>query len=146
MSETKPYAPEPRTPYWLAGNADCACPDDLDSPGALFLLGVQSDVVESVNWAVEHDGWDGDAVEDIAAEISDQRVPVYTNDLWATFVDLAAYNEDIDPHNLVRSMVDGPVLEVGARLALYNIAERLATVLLNEAAETLADDEEETPS
>jgi hypothetical protein len=30
-----------------------------------------------------------------AAEIADYCVPVYTHNLWVTFVDLAAYSEDV---------------------------------------------------
>jgi hypothetical protein len=56
-------------------------------------------------------------------------VPVYTHNLWVTFVDLAAYSEDLS--DLVDSVsVEEP--EKLPQLALYMIGERLALALLQD--------------
>jgi hypothetical protein len=154
MTEAKPYAPEPQTAYSLAADADCACPDGLESPGAQFLLGVQSAVVESVNWAVEHDEWTGDqdGWEDAAHEIADGAVPVYTGELWAVFVDLAAWQED--DGDLIVDTSDGTdAMTKGAQVRLYEIAHRLAHHLFHEAESDPAldaaredEEEDESPS
>lgn len=100
--------------YELAGMAGCPSPDSLTSPGARFLDGIAAHVLES-----------RDEGEDAAAYIADAAVPVYTCDIWATFTDLAAWQEDLSELG-----DDGRDLTKSASLALYVIAERLASVLI----------------
>ncbi len=108
------------TVYSLANLADCAGPDSDSSPGSQFLSGVVDDIRERVT--------DGTFDEDSASEIADSAVPIYTRDVWSTFVDLAAYNED--PSELVdTSRVD---MEQSAKLCLYMIAERLVYTIAEE--------------
>lgn len=52
-------------------------------------------------------------------ELADLSVPVYTSDLWATFVELQAWQEDISDYGTPES------LSQGAGIALYFIARRL---------------------
>ena len=99
------------SPYALADLADVASPDRLDSPGASFLLAVAEATCD---------------LQD-AHEAADAVVPVYTADVWAAFVDLAAYRED------VRDLGDdGSALTRSAALALYAIGARLAQALLDQ--------------
>ena len=106
-------------PYVLAGMADCASPDTKDSPGARFLGLVADSVVE----AVENEG-DRD---DIPWTAADQCVPIYTFDVWRTFTDLAAWQED--PTELG---ADGSDMEQAAKVCLYIIGERLAAAMLDD--------------
>lgn len=108
------------TAWQLAGYADCAQPDRLDSKGAAFLLSVRDAVVEAIE--------EGACDQDRVSEIADQAPDVYTYTLWQEFVDLAAYQED--PTELG---CDGSDMEQSARVCLYMIAERLAGALLEEA-------------
>ena len=125
MTESKA---EIRSAYALANLADCATPDTPTSAGAAFLLGVQQTVRDDY----ERD----DLNDDTAHEIADAAVPTYTGDLWRTFVDLAAYQED--PTEL--GVEDGSDMDQAARVCLYMIAERLASALIEEIRE--ADDDE----
>jgi len=103
-------------PYVLAIQADCAGPDFDSCPGAYFLLGIQDSCNEYLR------DYPDDITEDTAHEIADGAIPVYTHEMWTTFVDLAAYDEESDDPN--------PDLHGQARLALYAIAYRLASNLL----------------
>jgi hypothetical protein len=105
--------------FALARLADCADPDSASSPGGRWLLGIAEGVAERCHDEDRHD---------LAHEIADSAVPVYTADLFAVLVDLAAYRED------VADLVDaGDDLTRRASLALYVVAERLALALLDEA-------------
>ena len=117
--------------YVLARMADCASPDTLESPGAVFLLRVADDVAE----ALDDEDTDRD---DAPHEIADAAVPIYTYDVWRTFVDLAAYQED--PTELG---ADGSDMEQAAKVCLYMIADRLARALFEEHDEQEPDDEDE---
>ena len=103
--------------YVLARMADCASPDSLESMGARFLTAV----AESTLSAIQHD----DDRDEIPWTVADQCVPIYTYDVWRTFVDLAAYNED--PTDLG---ADGSDMEHAAKVCLYIIGERLAAAIL----------------
>ena len=105
--------------YVLARMADCAAPDSEDSPGAHFLEMVADSVVE----AVEYD----DDRDDIPSQAADECVPIYTYDVWRTFVDLAAWQED--PTELG---ADGSDMEQAAKVCLYIIGERLAWAILED--------------
>jgi hypothetical protein len=109
------------SPYELARIAECASPDAPDSPGARFLVGI-ADAVEEAR--------EGDSdIDDLAHEVADAAVPVYTHRLWMTFVDLGAYDEADEDGAAVASLADGnPSNYAGAML--YYIARRLAYRLL----------------
>ncbi|AKY03376.1 hypothetical protein FDI81_gp69 [Streptomyces phage Hydra] len=125
-----------RGAYSLAGDADTLDPDGHTSAGALLLTSVRDAVIEAVEWRVENDGLtlaeaaedvqDGDAI----GEIADSAPSVYTHQLWQEFVDLGGYREDLEPHDL-----NGDDLSKIAGIALYHIAWRLASVLLDEIIE-----------
>ena len=114
-------------PFQLAREADCSSPDSAGSPGADFLARVKSGVLDALDYGVEY-------VEDSAAEVADGSIPVYTHQMWLTFVDLCGYQEDVSEF--------GPVDEPNdvATRALYIIAERLAMNLLTNA---MAEDDDE---
>ena len=102
--------------YELANLADVSSPDSLESPGALFLLSLGVSVSE---YADE----DGD-LDDIAGDIADQCVPIYTHERWQTFVDLAAYQEDVTDFGPLEDMT------TAAGVALYMIGVRLVGALV----------------
>ncbi|ACQ80766.1 hypothetical protein Bcav_2517 [Beutenbergia cavernae DSM 12333] len=112
--------PAPTTPYALASLADVAIPDAVDSPGARWLVGVADAAAEDA-YRLDH----GEHAGDVAHEVADAAVPVYTADLWAVYVDLAAYREDVA--ELLEPTTDPERL---ARVALYAVAARLAALLL----------------
>ena len=115
--------------YMLAGMADVVSLDTLESPGAQFLLSV-ADTVEDYR---SNDSLD----EDSACEIADSSVPIYTYDIWQTFVDLAAYQED--PSELGYDASD---MTKAAQVSLYMIAERLVNELIEAIADEDTDEEE----
>jgi hypothetical protein len=103
--------------------AECGDPDTQDSPGARLLDHVRDAVSEHIEWVDEPvtDPFDyGDAIN----EIADGAPDVYTHARWLEFVDLCAYEED--PSELGADCSD---MTVAAGVALYMIAERLATAL-----------------
>ncbi len=104
--------------YELAHMAGCAHPDRLTSPGAKWLLLIAAD------YACRPDEFaDGD-VQDNITEAADSIVPISTYDKWQVFVDLAAYQEDVEELGPIEDM------DKGASVALYMIAERLYTALV----------------
>lgn len=114
--------------YQLASMAGCQYPDSLESPGAVLLLSVAADVAD--RWPDLVDLREDDR-RDVAAEIGDQP-SIYTHRKWQEFVDLCAYQEDLDEFGPVDDM------EKGASLALYLICERLAVALI----EAMGDEDE----
>lgn len=125
--------------YQLANLADCASPDTNDSPGARFLLGVQDDVNE-VMGAWENGPSDYD-LSDEAHMIADQAAynaeARGTYNKWLTFVDLAAWQQDTDEWGPFEDM------NKAADIALYTIARTLAERLIEEAAQTSDEDDED---
>ena len=117
----------------LADLADCACPDNDGSPGARFLALVADSAAEAMEYDTDNDN---DAT-DMANEAADGCVPTYTYDLWTTFVDLAAWQEDVT--EFAQSDTD---MESMARIALYQIGERLALALIEESREEANDDDD----
>lgn len=105
--------------YKLADMAGAASPDSKTSPGAEFLTGV----AESFQEAVDNGWFDEDSVH----EIADGAVPVYTHEMWKTFVDLAAWQEDVEHDDLDMTAQAG--------MALYQIAQRLVEALAAEREE-----------
>jgi len=113
--------------YHLASLADTASPDHplVDnaqafppSPGAIFLHRVEDATAEAIVNA------EGEDVNDLVHEVADSCVPIYTHELWQTFVDLAAYNEDVGTEY-------GDLTSL-ASLALYGVACRLVEALVAE--------------
>ena len=128
VTEVKGY-----TAYTLAGMADCMSPDSLESVGAQFLGSVRDDVIERVEDITAEDF--ERETEDISHEIADSAVPVYTGEKWATFTDLGAYAEDVSEYAGESSDMDKL-----SDVALYVIAERLASAILSELAESIEED------
>lgn len=133
----------PHTSWQLAHLAGCADPDTHDgigfdsfeapegfepSAGARFLRRVEDDVYE----LMQDDSYDED---DSPHEIADGAVPIYTHELWKTFVDLAAYQED--PSELGAEPDD---MTKCAGVCLYMIADRLARAIAEEQSD---EDEDE---
>ena len=127
------------TTWHLSNMAGCGSPDRSDgigfaserardaepaSAGAQYLRRVAEAFAE----ALEYSGARGDDARDEAAEVVDSCVPIYTHDLWTTFVDLAAYQEDVSEY-----AGEEHDMEQLARVALYLIGERLAYALLEDA-------------
>lgn len=125
-----------RTSWQLARLAGCSDPDAHDgrgfdgqdvqpvegSAGARFLRSVEDDCRDRLE-----DGDEIDDVGDVAHEVADGAVPVYTHERWSVFVDLAAYTEDLDelggePSDMTEA----------AGWALYLIGRRLAEALLEQ--------------
>lgn len=101
--------------HQLAGLADCYSPDSPDSPGAQYLALVRDSIVEAYRYTVEHGNtFDRDDLH----EVVDGCVPVYTHNLWQTFLDLGAYNVDVDDYS--------PDLEHYPAIAVYTVGETLA--------------------
>lgn len=122
-----------RSAFWLAGSdqADTYSPDKLDSAGGEFLDSVKRAALES--WEYDPTIHEGDVYQ-VATEQTDSCVPVYTHSMWATFVDLGAYNED-DATDHGGDMGDM------ASYALHLIAERLFVRLIEELIEARELDE-----
>lgn len=127
-------------PHSLAAPADTYSPDSETSPGAVFLMRVRNDVAEHIAYRLEDEGsFDLDTFNDEDRhEIADSAVPIYTAEMWATFVDLGAWQED--PSELG---FDASDMEQAAKVCLYMIAERLASDLADHVAAVLADIEPE---
>lgn len=130
LVEPSPYSIDTScTAYALANDAGVACPDGLASPGAVFLEHVRDALAERIAHDAEEVARDP---QDVAHEIADGAVPIYTADVWATFSDLAAWQVDTDDY--VTAEDD---MTRRASIALYVVAERLASTLLDQwAAET----------
>lgn len=112
---------ETRTAWQLARLAGCADPDTHESAGADFLRRVERDTLEALD-----DRGDDDR-GDLAHEVADSAVPIYTHERWQVFVDLAAYQQDVS--DLAGGSEDLTTL---AGYALYEIARNLFYALANE--------------
>lgn len=116
----------------LARLADVSSPDSLDSPGALFLARVRDSIVDAageVGRLVDEDGCivGDDEASDLAHEVADEAPSIYTHEVWTQFVDLCAYDEDLEDY-----VDESSDMESRARVALYLIAGRLALALVDE--------------
>ena len=114
--------------YGLASMADVASPDALGSPGAQFLTSVRDSLAEWVEYVL--DTYDvqslPETAQDNAFEQVDACVPVYTRQIWQTFVDLCAYHDESDGE------FDGGTMTEKASYVLAHIAERLFVALAEE--------------
>jgi len=125
-------------PFVLANAADCGTPETSTSAGSVFLVRVRSAVHELLS-ELDSDGRnllrDGSMDDDgTLHEIADSSVPIYTHELWSTFVDLSAYNEDVDEY-------EPTDLNNAAGIALFVIAERLVGSLVDEGRDALVEDD-----
>jgi hypothetical protein len=120
-----------RTVWELARMAECSDPDTDSSPGADFLRSIETSVKEALAYGYEqdYDVTDEDWQSSTATEVADRCVPGYTHNLWVTFVDLAAYSEDLSDRAYEHD-TDSP--ERLPSLALYVIGERLALALFSD--------------
>lgn len=135
--------------FHLADRAECGEPssivregdiDSANSPGADFLDSVRTDFLEAVEYSMGTDNTAPSAddirtavaalQEDGAHEIADGAVPVYTHEMWRTFVDVAAWQEDDEYGDGW-----GDDLTKAAMRALYQIANRLVLALASELEE-----------
>ena len=116
--------------YQLARMVDLTEPDTLGSPGAAFLGHVRESFVEWVEYV--RDDYDvlsiPTKVQDEAFEQVDAIVPVLTNTVWKTFVDLCAYNDESVEE------FDGGTMTERATYILARIAERLFVALAEDYA------------
>lgn len=120
MAET-----EAPTAYALARLAECGDPAHSASEGADFLTGIRTAVAESLAYQLaENPGSDLDDLDDTLHEIADTAVPIYTHQMWATFADLAAWQED--PSEIGADVSD---MAQAASACLYLIGRRLAYTL-----------------
>lgn len=121
---------EGRTVWQLARLADVSEPESTDSPGAEWLRLVEGDAPLVAERLAE-----GEDLSDVVHQHADSLVPVYTHERWLVFVDLGAYEVDID--DLVGGVEDMTTL---AGVALYEVARNLLWALVGDlTAET--DDE-----
>lgn len=117
------------TVWELASLASVTSPDTESSAGAEFLRSVEDgvrDALRSTDEYAQSDDW----ASDTASEIADQAVPIYTHQLWATFLDLAAYGEVEEVQGMGYEAISLDEPEKLPSVCLFVIAERLATLLL----------------
>lgn len=112
--------------YELATIAECYAPNSLDSAGAKFLTNLRDATIESIEGAL-CDGEEPAAVVESAAafELTDGAPDVYTHQRWLEFVDLGAWEEEIE------ISTDGAEMTALAGAALTQIAERLVRALVD---------------
>lgn len=110
-------------PVWeLARMADCAAPHTL--VGTEFLDLVRICTIREWDRLTEYDGYPN--IDGGVDEIAHTNVPDDTLTLWATFVDLAAYREDVTEFGPIKT------LDQAARSILAAIAQRLVYALVRE--------------
>lgn len=122
--------------WHLSSYASCSSPDSLESIGATWLCRIRDSAVEAVESLTDDDAFNlPDSIRDNGTdhEIADSAVPIYTNELWSTFVDVGGYNEDPTEYGTDTSDMDSL-----ARVCLFMIAERVVSVVVDDVAETLA--------
>ena len=92
------------------------------SEGAEYLDTIRTVIIEAVEYAT------GDITGEIAREdnYADYALPVYTDDVFNTFISLRAWQEDVDDF-LVDHAETG--IEGMAKIALWSIGNRLVHVL-----------------
>lgn len=118
----------PMNTYQLARVAKVSGPDSPTSPGAKWLEDVQFATREAIDYAK------GEFSDDDVFELADSLVPIYTYERWQVFVDLAAWQEDVD--DLYIGDRDNDLTTI-AGIALYQIASRLILAICKELEVTL---------
>ncbi|WJN62923.1 Ocr-like antirestriction protein [Streptomyces phage phiScoe23] len=131
LNEIKEYGA-----YRLARLADTGNPAEHWSAGAKLLTGVRDSVIEAVEYELDDSVTLAEAAEavrdgDSLGEIADGAPSIYTAELWNQFHDLSAWQEDLE------ELGGEPTNDLNkqAGLAVYLIAYRLASVLLEEIIE-----------
>ena len=113
--------------YRLSLKADVASPDAVHSHGAQFLTSVRDALVE---WAEYNRDEAIEALsekaQDDAFDQVDATIPAYTHQLWQTFTDLAAYDDES------AGEFDGGTMTEQVSYILVRIAERLFVALAEE--------------
>ncbi len=99
--------------YYMASIIDSASPSSLSSKGAELLDDLRYYILEWLN--------NNDEPLDVN-QVANEALPIYTHDIWETFVDLCAYNEDIEVW-----VDENSDMNQQAGFALYVIAERFVT-------------------
>lgn len=89
-----------------------------------FLTGIRDDIADRARYN------DDLPDEGDLREVADLAVPIYTADVFATLVETRAYAEDVSDLK-----GGGEDLEQLAKIALYIVAERVATAIVAEARE-----------
>lgn len=112
--------------YELASRADVVAPDSLTSPGAVYLESVRDALADALEYEQRFYGTaPADAIRDGAAtDAADGAALVYTDDIWRTFVDLAAWQVDTSDHGHREDVTEA------ASLALYVLAHQLVSALV----------------
>lgn len=110
-----------RSVWALAWMAGCADPDTVESPGAGFLRRVEAAVGEWID-----EGGEVSTDSDRVHEIADDAPDVYTYPRWLQFVDLGAWDEDVE------EITEHGDMTGRAGIALYMIATRLVIELVSE--------------
>jgi len=127
--------------FHLANMAEVSCPDDLESPGAEFLVNVRNAVVERLETELE--ATSAEELEDLAYsnfadalrdgdmdhEIADDAPSIYNHRRMQELVDLAAYDEDVSDYGRPEDVI------TAAGWALYIVAQRLVSALLDYVSE-----------
>ena len=120
--------------YTLANMADTHCPHSLESEGASFLSSIRDAVAEQLDYLSA----DAEDMEELIgtfrdngsdSEIADAGPSIYTFQRFKEFTDLCAWQEDISDY-----AGDETDMEKLAGIALYMIAERLVSALLDYVA------------
>jgi hypothetical protein len=96
--------------YELASMADCGIPRNSISDGADFLGSIRNSFLESFK--------DGTLDVDDLFLIVDENIPVWYSSLWASFVDLEGYSEEVSEagtHDM-NGLASWALAEIGNRL------------------------------
>ena len=110
--------------HQLAYLAGTSSPDSHNSPGANYLDRLRDTICDSYRYAAErNDTFDSDDLH----QIVDGCIPVYTHELWATFTDLAAYEQDVRDYGYE---FDPDRPEQYPATALYMVGMALASDLM----------------
>lgn len=124
-------------PWLLARTAEISAPGPDEKEGADFLTSLFTDFTYHIenDLDVSENEDAADLRKDIERiewhETADAAVPVYTHGKWTTFVQLAAYDEDVSDYVDSRRVTP----EDCANAALYVVANRLLHALSEELAD-----------
>lgn len=130
------------TVYSLAaelGNELAGGPDAEDSPGAKWLDGVRTAVVEQIQWLAQNN--DGDVIAAAKAlledhhEQADSAVEVYTSTRWEVFAELGMWQVDVEDLGSVSDMTE----------AAGRCQYEAAGMLIRALCEALVEDAPEEP-
>lgn len=113
-----------------------ASPDSPRSAGAQFLMDIRDAVIEGIKDETFTPGGEHD-YNGAVHQIADNAPDVHTYPKWQQFIDLAAWEEDLEI-----SLDAGLTMDEMASLALCNIAQRLAGAILAEFDQLEGGDDE----